>query len=623
MIQILEKHVAAKIAAGEVVDRPLSVVKELMENSIDAGADSIVVEIKKGGKSYIRITDNGCGIASDEVKLAFARHATSKITTDKDLESIRTLGFRGEALASICAVSTVELLTKRREDTLGTKCVVSGGDINDCKPYGCPDGTTIIVNNLFYNTPARLKFMKADNTESSLIIDFVSQMAIAYPNIKIRLINNENVLFSTNGKGNLLNTIMTVYSKSIGGDLVLVDYTEDYATITGYVSSPAFSKTSRKNQIFFVNGRDVSSKVIEKGLNSAYSDRLFEGRYPVAFLFVEVEPSKLDVNIHPNKKEIRFDDEAFISNFIEKAIKNALASKESIPQVKTENIFKNTTFNNSKEEVIKPVDINSLLSTLRAESDLDQTESLNQSSNTNTNTVCENKSQNTYISSQPAEKVIDNPIENPADKPIFKGLIPNINGLKPFNFNDLRPVGALFATYILAVDDDSFYLIDQHAAHERIFFEKLLSEFLNEEKHSQPVMLPIILNVSHSIAANPDIWLNPLISMGYEIEEFGINTYIVKAVPMFMTLQESEDFINSFLDSTEDSGTLIDNTKLERIITKSCKSAVKANDRLHDEEIKELINELTKCKNPYSCPHGRPTFIRMTKYEIEKIFKRV
>ncbi|MBO4991527.1 MAG: DNA mismatch repair endonuclease MutL, partial [Firmicutes bacterium] len=337
-IHALPKQVSDKIAAGEVVDRPLSIVKELMENSIDAGATAITVEIKNGGKSYIRVTDNGFGIPEDQVMLAFQRHATSKIETAEDLDTINTLGFRGEALASIAAVSSVEMITKPVAAKSGVKLRLQGGSLLNQTGTGCPDGTTIIVTNLFYNTPARLKFLKADNTESSLIIDFVSKMALAYPKLRIRMVNNGNILFHTPGGGQIYNNILTIYSKETGQKLLPVTADNGSMFLEGYISDPSYSKTNRKQQIFFVNGRYIQSKIMEKAVSLAYQDKLFEGRYPVTYLFLYVNPQTLDVNIHPNKKEVRFDDELAVLDFVHSTLRSHLNTKQAIPEVKAKEI---------------------------------------------------------------------------------------------------------------------------------------------------------------------------------------------------------------------------------------------------------------------------------------------
>ncbi len=338
MIKILDKQVADKIAAGEVIDRPLSVIKELIENSLDAGADSIVAEIRKGGKEYIRITDNGCGISREEAETAFLRHATSKISSQEDLNKIDTLGFRGEALASICAVTRTELITKRKNDRTGTRLIIHGGEVISNQPTGCPDGTTLIITDLFYNTPARLKFMKSDSAESSLIIDMISRFALAYKDVSFRLINNGKVLFSTSGNGDRLNIISRIYQSIDIHNLTPVKCSDGELHVDGYISTPAMSRPSKSGQIFFVNGRPVNSKVIERGITEGYRERLFEGRFPIVFLFLTLASSDLDVNIHPNKREVRFDDEKTIETFISHSIKDALGTKDSV--VRAANIFK-------------------------------------------------------------------------------------------------------------------------------------------------------------------------------------------------------------------------------------------------------------------------------------------
>lgn len=621
MIRILEKDVADKIAAGEVVDRPLSIVKELVENSIDAGASSITVEIKKGGKTYIRVTDNGCGIEEEQVETAFLRHATSKIASVSDIDAIQTLGFRGEALASIVAVSRTEIITKTETAQTGVRMVIEGSDIVQKEPTGCPNGTTIVVYDLFYNTPARQKFMKSDAAESSSVIEFMQQIALAYPQLKIRMINNGISLFSTNGKGDRYKNILTIFDKSIGQDLIPVHTETDLLQIDGYVSNPGKSRATRKHQIFFVNGRVINSKVIQKGISQAYSDKLFEGRHPIVFLFLNVQPNTLDVNIHPNKREIRFDDESLIVDTIRTAIREALLSKESIPQVKKSDLFKLPPKQEKKSPVITKkepeivpavqpaiskntekapmpvktevpsvtetqVDVKSLLSTMRQEVNL-QKETVKE---TASNYEVHHKKE----------------VKTPP----------------PFDFDSLHITGSIFGTYITATDENCFYLIDQHAAHERIFYERLLKQFRESEKHSQPIMMPIVLQ-STLPAKREEGWKNALNQMGFLVEDFGPKTFIIKEIPMFMGLEEAGNFLNDFLDHASE-GNFLDNTPaIEKIIMRSCKSAVKAHDYLKEDEIMQLIQDLKQCENPFSCPHGRPTFIKMTQYEIEKMFKRV
>ena len=598
MIKILNKNVADKIAAGEVVDRPVSIVKELVENSIDSGASSITVEIREGGKSYIRVTDNGCGIDAEEVETAFLRHATSKITAVKDLDAIRTLGFRGEALASISAVSRVEMITKTKDARAGRRIIVEASKIIDNSSAGCPDGTTITVKDLFFNVPARLKFMKTDATESRQIADLMSRVALAYPDIKFRFLNGGKLVFNTTGNNNILENIINIYGQDIGKELVKVERSEKGNHVVGFVSNPGFSTASRIRQIFCVNGRVVSSPVIERALDKAYKERLFQGRFPAAFLFIAVPAETLDVNIHPTKKEIRFDDESVVEDFITDSVKEALTYKEAIPKIKGGDLKQESKVNrplsrpvtlSAEPEETKPVvpeakpikeeqyDIKSLLSTIREE----------------------------------------------AVAPVVREEEFHAQPSKPFDFDDLTIIGSLFDTYILAFAGDSFFMLDQHAAHERIFYEKLKGQYESKEKASQQLMIPLNFNVSADVVMTEDKWLPVIENMGYNAEFFGNNTYLVREIPAFMEMREAEDFLNDLFNQFSDRPDMQNQAVLDKIIMRSCKSAVKGGDKLTASEIDSLIEQLKRCDNPFSCPHGRPTFVKMTKYEIEKMFKRV
>ncbi|MBR4020534.1 MAG: DNA mismatch repair endonuclease MutL [Firmicutes bacterium] len=633
MIKVLDKTVADKIAAGEVIERPVSIVKELVENAIDSGGDSIVVEIKNGGKTYIRVTDNGCGIPADQVETAFLRHATSKIETARDLDAILTLGFRGEALASIAAVTHTELITKPNEAKLGTKLLIHGSEVLSNAGTGCPDGTTIIVTDLFYNTPARQKFLKSDAAESGQIIDFMSQIALAYPNIKIRFINNGNIVFSTTGNGDVLGAILAVYKMKEYQDLVPVSYEEDGVKVTGYISRPSLSRTNRRNQIFFVKGRVVNSKVIERGVTTGYRERLFEGRYPICFLFIETDPGRLDVNIHPNKREVRFDREEEIVHLVAKAIKAALGTKAAVVEAK--NIFKDEKAPSAKAEEKKQeqVNIKQLLSTKREaekttvvrEPEFTYGAPANHESDVPKARPASSTLKPDILPAKAVEKPAVTPVVLPSEKqqPVKPAITLETPGLQPFDFADLRLTGSVFNTYITAEDGQSFYLIDQHAAHERIFYEKLVGEYLAEEKLRQPILTPIMVEVPLAVKENEYDWLDSLTEMGFSIHNFGQNTYIIKEIPTFMSISEAEDFVNTFIDSVSEGTKLANTIIINKLITKSCKSAVKANDHLSLAEMEALMQQLATCKNPFSCPHGRPTFIRMTKYQIEKMFKRV
>lgn len=637
MIRVLDKSIADKIAAGEVIDRPVSIIKELLENSLDAGADSITVEIRNGGKSYIRVTDNGCGIESDQVEIAFRRHATSKISSEKDLDAIGTLGFRGEALASICAVSRVELITKTRDARTGQKVAVDGSQIIENTATGCPDGTTVTVRDLFYNVPARRKFMGSDSAETRRIVDMVSRIAVAYVDVKITLINGNKTVFATRGNGNIYNNIIKIYGSDIGRDLLPVDGRQGDFIIRGFVSPPSESAPSRNKQIFCVNGRVVSSKVLEKGLEDAYREKLFAGRFPVAFLFLSLPPEKLDVNVHPTKKEIRFDDDFEVEDFVRTNVSKALRVKESLPQIRGENLKNQVS--TGEEQTVNLYE-KTPATALYA----------NDNGEKNTTTdgrIFEKNASGAAAVQTPGSAAVTAPevpvvkVREQGEQVEIKSLLsemreerqdteqrdremtPKKPDRRDFDFRELHYMGALFNTYIMACDDDDFYLIDQHAAHERVFYEKLLRQYNEREKLSQQLLLPLNMNVSANVTVTEDVWIEDVRSMGYDIEFFGSNTYIVREIPAFMELREAEDFLTDFFKELGSRPDLTDRNVLEKIVMRSCKSAVKGGDVLTEAEIDGLIKDLSACVNPFSCPHGRPTFIRMMRYEIEKLFKRV
>lgn len=587
MIKILEKNIADKIAAGEVVDRPVSIVKELVENSLDAGADSVTVEIRDGGKSYIRVTDNGRGIEGEQVGTAFMRHATSKISSEKDLDAIETLGFRGEALASICAVARVEVITKTEGSKTGRRVLAENSEILENRPTGCPDGTTVTVRDLFFNVPARRKFLGSSAAEARRIIDFASRIALSYPDVRFNVINGSGRAFTTPGKGNILTNIINIYGNEISRDLIPVENTENGYILRGYVSSPGTSLPSRSRQVFCVNGRIVTSAVLEKAVDRAYSERLFKGRFPVAFLFISMPAEKLDVNIHPTKKEIRFDDNAEIEDFVSRSINASLQKKGAVPTAELSTAAERLKLSDErfryepseKDSRTEQVDINLLLKSLRQDAD---------------------------------EKILSNKIPEKEE---------NISN-EPFDFDKLKVSGIVFNTYIIAQDEDAFYLIDQHAAHERILYEQLIKQYKSSEKTRQTLMMPVNLNVSADIAANEEAWIDDVRNLGYDIELFGNSNYLIREIPAFMQINEAERFLTDMFNGLEGKSDISGDT-LKRIITESCRSAVKAGDALKDDETDALLAQLRSCDNPFSCPHGRPTFIKMTRHDVEKMFKRV
>ena len=617
MIQALPRELSDKIAAGEVVERPVSIVKELIENAVDAGASVITCEIRKGGKEYIRVTDNGCGIPSGEVELAFMRYATSKIATEEDLNAIGTLGFRGEALASIAAVSRTELVTKPKGEKTGTRIRLEGGIAEEITEAACEEGTTVIVTDLFYNTPARRKFLKPDNSEASLISDYVSKMALAYPGIRFRLISNGTILYSTLGKGDLKSAILTLYSPQMAKGMAEIAQEEGGRKLTGFVSLPAYSRNNKRMQVFFVNGRWVKSKVMEDALEEAFSDKLFEGRHPAAFLFLEVDPSGVDVNIHPHKTEIKFYDERDVSDFLIRAIRKDLLKQQGIAE--TSGIARPVSedippLQPEKDQAIPAevepqtsgylhvVDINSLPVTdeysrredlfARKREDAEKKEQLLQ------------------------EEIVAygrTAALQPEGSPELR---------KPrFLFSSLTIIGEAFATYILAKDEDHVYMIDQHAAHERVLYEKLLAIFNGAESVSQPILAPILLQLGSSVRADTAEKLDMLRQLGYRIEEFGMGDLIIKEIPSCMDLSEAEDFAIEFLgqDRIRQSDLQL---KREELTSNACKAAIKANDKLDIAEMKELFARLDACENPFSCPHGRPTLISFSQSDIERQFKR-
>ncbi|NLT47947.1 MAG: hypothetical protein GXX92_05975, partial [Clostridiales bacterium] len=531
------------------------------------------------------------------------RHATSKIRSTADLDRIRTLGFRGEALTSIAAVSKVEIITKTAAEKAGIRMVLEGGKTLEESPVGCSDGTTIIVTDLFYNTPARLKFMKTDGAEGSLIIDFVSKMALAYPDIRFRMISNGTVLFSTRGKGGVHSNILTIYSKQIGDRLIEIDETDGDYRVQAFISPPDTTRPNRRGQVYFVNGRSVSNRILETAVSAAYQERIAQGRCPLIYLFLTVPPDQVDVNIHPNKREVRFDDNDRVSRFVTNALNQGLQTRAGLPSLQIKDPFREKTKVESAQE--KPVvidvsdaqvDIKSILSTIRDEQKVSDRE----------------VSDNRVFTIEDEEADYRSTVyDTPADD--------HRNTLR---LDELQPLGSIFATYILAVDEEHFYLIDQHAAHERVFYEKLLSQFQQEEKNTQLLLTPTILETTPAIANSTDLWIDQLLKMGFSIEPFGVKAFRIKGIPSFMELNQAMSFLDGFMGDIETAGPVMDEKKLGKIITSACKSAVKANDALTMEEIRRLLKDLSEAKNPLSCPHGRPTILMLSAQDIERLFKR-
>ncbi|MBQ6622488.1 MAG: DNA mismatch repair endonuclease MutL [Mogibacterium sp.] len=624
MIRVLDPHTADRIAAGEVIERPLSIVKELIENAIDAGAKSIITEIRGGGKSYIRVTDDGTGIAEDEVELAFERHATGKIRVLEDLDHLATLGFRGEALPSIAAISRLTLYTRTADAAAGTRLELHGGRRVAKEPAGTNKGTTMIVEDVFYNTPARRKFMRSDAAEASAIIDLVQRLAIYYSSIAFRLINNGQTILTTAGDGDTLQAIRSVYPDPEHQELIGISY----GCVRGYISDPGTTRSNRSGQLFFVNGRIVRSDVIEKGLRKGYGDRLFSG-YPVAILFLTVDPERIDVNIHPGKLEIKFLDAKEIVEEISTAVRTVMATEQSVPS---------QTAGTSEEESPR----------VPAE----KTEQLGireflQHGPQETPSHAEPDSHNSYTQLlYDSEKAAGQAAERPepytasgqektteavhavaaaADAAEGTSLFAPIRiappGTRLFRFEDLTVKGYVFRTYIITQAGDTLYVLDQHAAHERILYEKLLTQYERGDHTAQQMLVPILLNVSGDVYHSDRDWLQVLRRLGYEIDDFGLNTFRITGIPSYMDRGEAEVFARRLVES-DDLPEIRNRTVADKLIMRSCKAAIKGNDELSEGEIADLLDQLSKCVNPFSCPHGRPTFIRITKYEIERAFRR-
>ena len=647
MIRILDEFIADKIAAGEVIERPLSIVKELIENSIDAGSSQIVIEIKNGGKSYIRVTDNGSGIVSDEIELAFERHATGKISKLSDLDHINTLGFRGEALASITAISRITVYSKTADSEMGTKLKMQGGTTVSIEKTGMNTGTTMVVEDVFYNTPARRKFMKSDAAEATVIIDMIQKIAIYYSHIAFRLINNKQTIIATPGTGDMLTTIQSIYPSY--RELIEID--GDY--VHGFISDPGSTKSNKRGQIFFVNGRYISSSTIEKGIIKGYGDRIFSG-HPICILFIEVNPETIDVNIHPNKKEIKFLHEEDIVKDIENAIKRVINSENTIPSAmglrsegtfdtkassavditasNAERLSSETYQDNSlksDEKKSTQVNIKSFLASKTRVSDITDTytpDGLAESTQNCTDTDSvkggfEEANHNNSASNANNNDVKIN--DNAKDNAIIKKQIaikaPNV---QTFDFDSLVYKGYLFDTYIIMQSTDIAYLIDQHAAHERIMYERFITVYNNSEHVSQPMLMPFSIETSSDVYAAERFWMDDLARLGFDIDDFGNNTFIVRGIPTYMDRGEAELFIHTYIEDPESRSDRGNTTVIDKLIMRSCKAAVKGNNKLSTMEIEELIKQLSNCVNPFSCPHGRPTFIRFTLSEISHAFKR-
>lgn len=637
-IQVLDQVTIDKIAAGEVVERPASVVKELVENAIDAKAAAVTVEVKEGGISFMRIADNGCGIDREDVPGAFLRHSTSKIRNAEDLEHISSLGFRGEALSSIAAVSQVELITKTPEDSFGTRYMISGGKEEGMEDIGAPDGTTFLVRQLFYNVPARKKFLKTAMTEAGHVSDLMTRMALSHPHISFQFINNGQSKLHTSGNGNLRDVIYHIYGREIAANLINVTYEKNGIRITGYIGAPLISRGNRNFETYFINGRYVKSSIIYKAIEDAYKDFTMQHKYPFTVLHIEVVGEDVDVNVHPTKMEVRFHNQQMVYNSIYEAVDQALHEKELIPevtidvpkavpkaQVKPEPVAR------SKEVIQSEVNRSAKVQPEKASGERDLDYFMEQMkkrvmSYHQQNSSAEVKGKSEIFKPQvQVDRVKEAAAsyrakQSPEQMTLFDGKL--LDKEKRANY---KIIGQVFDTYWLVEFDNSLYIIDQHAAHERVLYEKTLREMKTREFTSQMISPPVILNLTMQEAQLLRAYKDQFTRIGFEFEEFGQDSYAVRSVPANLFSIAKKELLMEMIDSLSEevhrrqSSELLD----EKIASMSCKAAVKGNMRLSAQEVDALIGELLKLDNPYHCPHGRPTIISMSKRELEKKFKRI
>lgn len=700
-IAVLDQNTIDKIAAGEVVERPSSVVKELVENAIDAGATAITVEITDGGKKLIRITDNGSGMEAEQVPLAFLRHATSKIEKVEDLTHIASLGFRGEALSSIAAVSQVELITKTPSAISGTRYVIEGGKEQSLEEMGAPEGTTFLIRNLFYNTPARSKFLKSDMTEAGYINTLMEQLALSHPEISFKYIQNRQVKLSSSGNYSVKDVIYSVYGREIAKALLDVSYENDFMKIEGFVGKPEISRGNRTFENYYINGRYVKNKIITKAIEDGYKGLVMQHKFPFVSLRIEMDGNDLDVNVHPAKREVRFARETEVYTAIYETVRKVLTHRELIPQVsvgkdeptprteqikpgsipepfevkrrqemyghpnRTANIASHaaptasevrstapvpsipynkptngtasygsaeTAHNSSASSADKYKRVDSLRENPVYEAQPFTKEEEEMFSGTlkdgrNKNSAAETADYE-VISEKPAESAppeVDNePIKSQEQEPPKQLELFEERLLAPESRSRHRLIGQLFDTYWLVQFEDNFYIIDQHAAHEKVYYERFVKQFQSQNIQSQYVSPPLIVSLSleeeNLLKANKKYFRD----FGFEIEPFGGREYSISAVPSSLLGMTEEELFLEMLDHlTADGSKDAFEIFASRLATMACKAAVKGNHSMSPQEADKLIDELLTLKNPYNCPHGRPTIIAMSKTEIEKKFKRI
>lgn len=614
-IAILNQETIDKIAAGEVVERPCSVVKELVENAIDAGSTAITVEIKEGGISFIRITDNGCGIERDQVAVAFYRHSTSKIRSAEDLLTVKSLGFRGEALSSISAVARVELITKTYDELTGTRYVIEGSKELSNEEIGAPDGTTFIVKDLFYNVPARRKFLKTAQTEGSYISDMVEKLALSHPDISFKFINNNQTKLHTSGNGNRKDIIYHIFGREISSSLLAVKHECEYFKVEGFIGKPVITRGNRNYENYFINGRYVKSNILSRAIEEAYKSFLMQHQYPFTVLYFTFF-SELDVNVHPTKMELRFDNNNEIYVELCDTIYAILSRKEMIPEVPVDSTpAPKKIVHEYKEPIPEPFEKRRINEVRAAESRSVYGQSVTSAVKDYSAIEPAVKTPKTSTAYEPAQAVTGTQ-QTLGD---YDKVFLTESSKKQFSI-----IGQLFKTYWLIEFEDKLYIIDQHAAHEKVLYEKTMARLANKDFTSQRISPPIVMTLDARECEMLEKYRPQIEQFGYEVEHFGGKEYMISAIPDNLFNIDMKDlFIEMLDDFSNATGRQTPDIITEKVASMSCKAAVKGNDKLTLPEINELIDELLSLDNPYNCPHGRPTIISMSKYEIEKKFKRI
>ncbi len=609
MIRILDKQTIDRIAAGEVVERPSSVVKELVENAIDAGATAVSVEIKNGGIDLIRVTDNGSGIAKDDVRTAFLRHATSKIESADDLDTIASLGFRGEALSSIAAVTQLEVITKQHEDLTATDYEIHGGEEVRFDELGAPDGTTFLVRNIFYNTPARRKFLKTAMTEGSYVGDLMEKFALSHPEVSFRFIKNGQTVLATTGNGRLKDILYAVYGRNTANSVLNVSYDDGELSVTGVVGKPELSKGNRGFENYFVNGRYVKSRIVEKALEDATAPFMMQHQYPFCVLYLKLDPSGFDINVHPKKMEIKFLKEANVYQAVLDAVKDALENKELIREVSLQQ--QNGKPEAKKYPAIEPFETRRIEERMVKE----QAGTYQVPAQFHAEKVAARQEQTPERTIQATQIAVERPVQ----QDLIRDKFISEAGMKKHKL-----IGQLFDTYWLIQFNDELFIMDQHAAHEKVLYERKMKALSEKTLTGQMISPPVTVTLSQREELLLNRYVDAFSRLGYEISSFGGREYAISAVPDDLFGLDVRALFKEIIGDLEEGFSEKDpQLILSKVASMSCKAAVKGNDALSREEADHLISELLTLDNPYACPHGRPTIIRISKSELEKQFKRI